>query len=254
MIFRERMSHLVGKSPAMEALRKTVERTILHTGPVLIQGESGVGKDLVARAIACMYERFVTVNCSAIPDALFESELFGHTRGAFTGAQNERIGLFEEANGGAIFLDEIGDMSLPAQAKVLRALQENKIVRVGGEKEITVNVRILAATNKNLKSEIEKGNFREDLYHRLSVVVINVPPLRERKDDIPLLVTNFMEIIAQDMGKPVPTFEPEAMEALQQYQWTGNIRELHNIVERLAIFCGDTITKDDVVRFGNPLN
>ena len=151
-------------------------------------------------------------------------------------------------------MDEIGDMSLSAQAKVLRALQENKIVRVGGEKEIPVNVRIVAATNKNLKAEIEKGNFREDLYHRLSVVVINVPPLRERKDDIPLLVSNFMESIAQDMGKPVPTFMPEAMEMLQQYQWTGNIRELHNIVERLAIFCGDTITQDDVVRYGNPLN
>ena len=180
--------------------------------------------------------------------------MFGHEKGSFTSAIKQKKGDFELADGGTLFLDEIGDMSLPAQAKVLRALQENKIVRVGGEKEIPVNVRILAATNKNLKAEIEKGNFREDLYHRLSVVVINVPPLRERKDDIPLLVSNFMEIIAQDMGKAVPTFESEAMETLQHYQWTGNIRELHNIVERLAIFCGDTISKDDVVHFGNPLN
>ena len=197
---------------------------------------------------------FIEVNCAAIPSELIESELFGHEKGSFTSAIKQKKGNFELADTGTLFLDEIGDMSLSAQAKVLRALQENKIVRVGGEKEIPVNVRIVAATNKNLKAEIEKGNFREDLYHRLSVVVINVPPLRERKDDIPLLVSNFMESIAQDMGKPVPTFMPEAMEMLQQYQWTGNIRELHNIVERLAIFCGDTITQDDVVRYGNPLN
>ena len=225
---------------------------------VLITGENGTGKELVARQLHELSARssgpFIEVNCAAIPSELIESQLFGHEKGSFTSAIKQKKGDFELADGGTLFLDEIGDMSLPAQAKVLRALQENKIVRVGGEKEIPVNVRILAATNKNLKAEIEKGNFREDLYHRLSVVVINVPPLRERKDDIPLLVSNFMEIIAQDMGKPIPTFESEAMKALQQYQWTGNIRELHNIVERLAIFCGDTISKDDVVHFGNPLN
>ncbi len=224
---------------------------------VLITGENGTGKELVARQLHDLSPRssgpFIEVNCAAIPAELIESQLFGHEKGSFTSAIKQKKGDFELADGGTLFLDEIGDMSLPAQAKVLRALQENKIVRVGGEKEIPVNVRILAATNKNLKSEIEKGNFREDLYHRLSVIVIQVPPLRERKDDIPLLVSNFLEVIAQDMGKPVPTFEPEAMEALKQYQWTGNIRELRNIVERLVILCGSDITKDDVVRFGSPL-
>ena len=194
------------------------------------------------------------MNCAAIPSELIESQLFGHEKGAFTSAIKQRKGDFELADGGTLFLDEIGDMSLSAQAKVLRALQENKITRVGSEKEIPVDVRILAATNKNLKTEIEKGNFREDLYHRLSVIVIQVPPLRERKDDIPLLVGNFLEIIAQDMGKPVPNLEPEAVEALKQYQWTGNIRELRNIVERLVILCGSDITEEDVVRFGNPLH
>ena len=196
---------------------------------------------------------FIEVNCAAIPSELIESQLCGHEKGAFTSAVKQRKGDFELADGGTLFLDEIGDMSLSAQAKVLRALQENKIVRVGGEKEIPVDVRILAATNKNLKAEIEKGNFREDLYHRLSVIVIQVPPLRERKDDIPLLVESFVARIAQDMGKAAPAFEPEAIEALQQYQWTGNIRELHNIVERLIILCDSAVTKADVERFGNPL-
>ena len=251
-------SQMLGESTAMLEVKEMIEKVAPTNARVLITGENGTGKELVARQLHELSSRsrgpFIEVNCAAIPSELIESQLFGHEKGSFTSAIKQKKGDFELADGGTLFLDEIGDMSLPAQAKVLRALQENKIVRVGGEKDIPVNVRILAATNKNLKSEIEKGNFREDLYHRLSVVVINVPPLRERRDDIPLLVDNFMESIAQDMGKPAPTFEPEAMEMLQQYQWTGNIRELHNIVERLAIFCGSTITKDDVVRFGNPLN
>ena len=251
-------NQMIGESAPMLEVKEMIGKVAPTNARVLITGENGTGKELVARQLHELSQRssgpFIEVNCAAIPSELIESQLFGHEKGSFTSAIKQKKGDFELADSGTLFLDEIGDMSLSAQAKVLRALQENKIVRVGGEKEISVNVRILAATNKNLKAEIEKGNFREDLYHRLSVVVINVPPLRERKDDIPLLVTNFMEIIAQDMGKPVPTFAPEAMEALQQYQWTGNIRELHNIVERLAIFCGDTITKEDVMRFGNPLN
>ena len=251
-------SQMLGESKVMLEVKDMIEKVAPTNARVLITGENGTGKELVARQLHELSSRsrgpFIEVNCAAIPSELIESQLFGHEKGSFTSAIKQKKGDFELSDGGTLFLDEIGDMSLSAQAKVLRALQENKIVRVGGEKDIPVNVRILAATNKNLKSEIEKGNFREDLYHRLSVVVINVPPLRERKDDIPLLVASFMESIAQDMGKPAPTFEPEAMEMLQQYRWTGNIRELHNIVERLAIFCGSTITKDDIVHFGNPLN
>ena len=251
-------NQMIGESAPMLEVKDMIEKVAPTNARVLITGENGTGKELVARQLHELSPRnrgpFIEVNCAAIPAELIESQLFGHEKGSFTSAIKQKKGDFELADSGTLFLDEIGDMSLPAQAKVLRALQENKIVRVGGEKEIPVNVRILAATNKNLKSEIEKGNFREDLYHRLSVIVINVPPLRERKDDIPLLVGNFLEIIAQDMGKPVPTFEPEALEALKQYQWTGNIRELRNIVERLVILCGNDITKDDVVRFGNPLN
>ena len=248
---------MIGESQPMMDVKDMIEKVAPTNARVLITGENGTGKELVARQLHDLSPRssgpFIEVNCAAIPAELIESQLFGHEKGSFTSAIKQKKGDFELADGGTLFLDEIGDMSLPAQAKVLRALQENKIVRVGGEKEIPVNVRILAATNKNLKSEIEKGNFREDLYHRLSVIVIQVPPLRERKDDIPLLVGNFLEVIAQDMGKPVPTFEPEAMEALKQYQWTGNIRELRNIVERLVILCGSDITKDDVERFGSPL-
>ena len=251
-------NQMIGESAPMLEVKDMISKVAPTNARVLITGENGTGKELVARQLhelsARSYGPFIEVNCAAIPAELIESQLFGHEKGSFTSAIKQKKGDFELADGGTLFLDEIGDMSLSAQAKVLRALQENKIVRVGGEKEIPVNVRILAATNKNLKVEIEKGNFREDLYHRLSVIVIQVPPLRERKDDIPLLVGNFLEIIAQDMGKPVPTFEPEAMEALKQYQWTGNIRELRNIVERLVILCGSDITKDDVVRFGNPLN
>ena len=251
-------NQMIGESAPMLEVKDMIGKVAPTNARVLITGENGTGKELVARQLHELSPRnggpFIEVNCAAIPAELIESQLFGHEKGSFTSAIKQKKGDFELADGGTLFLDEIGDMSLPAQAKVLRALQENKIVRVGGEKEIPVNVRILAATNKNLKAEIEKGNFREDLYHRLSVIVIQVPPLRERKDDIPLLVSNFLEIIAQDMGKPVPTFEPEAMEALKQYQWTGNIRELRNIVERLVILCGNVITKDNVVQFGNPLN
>ena len=249
---------MIGESEPMMAVKDMIEKVAPTNARVLITGENGTGKELVARQLHDLSARssgpFIEVNCAAIPSELIESQLFGHEKGAFTSAIKQRKGDFELADGGTLFLDEIGDMSLSAQAKVLRALQENKITRVGSEKEIPVDVRILAATNKNLKTEIEKGNFREDLYHRLSVIVIQVPPLRERKDDIPLLVGNFLEIIAQDMGKPVPNLEPEAVEALKQYQWTGNIRELRNIVERLVILCGSDITEEDVVRFGNPLN
>ena len=249
---------MIGESEPMLAVKDMIKKVAPTNARVLITGENGTGKELVARQLHDLSARscnpFIEVNCAAIPSELIESQLFGHEKGAFTSAIKQRKGDFELADGGTLFLDEIGDMSLSAQAKVLRALQENKIVRVGGEKEIPVDVRILAATNKNLKAEIEKGNFREDLYHRLSVIVIQVPPLRERKDDIPLLVDKFLEITAQDMGKAIPTFQPEAMEALKQYQWTGNIREPRNIVERLVILCGIDITEEDVRRFGNPLN
>lgn len=251
-------SQMIGESAPMMEVKDMIEKVAPTNARVLITGENGTGKELVARQLHELSPRckgpFIEVNCAAIPSELIESQLFGHEKGAFTSAIKQRKGDFELADSGTLFLDEIGDMSLSAQAKVLRALQENKIVRVGGEKEIPVDVRILAATNKNLKAEIEKGNFREDLYHRLSVIVIQVPPLRERKDDIPLLVQSFVERIAQEMGKAAPEFEPEAIEALQHYQWTGNIRELHNIVERLVILCGSPITKDDVMQFGNPLN
>ena len=251
-------SQMIGDSAPMLEVRNMIEKVAPTNARVLITGENGTGKELVARQLHELSQRcsgpFVEVNCAAIPSELIESQLFGHEKGSFTSAIKQKKGDFELADGGTLFLDEIGDMSLSAQAKVLRALQENKIVRVGGEKEIPVNVRILAATNKDLKTEIEKGNFREDLYHRLSVIVIQVPPLRERKDDIPLLVGNFLDVISQDMGKPAPEILPEAMEELKRFQWTGNIRELRNIVERLVILCGNTVTKDDVVRFGNPLH
>ena len=248
---------MIGESEPMLEVKDMIGKVAPTNARVLITGENGTGKELVARQLHELSSRssgpFIEVNCAAIPSELIESQLFGHEKGAFTSAIKQRKGDFELADGGTLFLDEIGDMSLSAQAKVLRALQENKITRVGGEKEIPVDVRILAATNKNLSAEIEKGNFREDLYHRLSVIVIQVPPLRERKDDIPVLVENFVEIIAADMGKPAPIFEPEAMEELKHFQWTGNIRELRNIVEPLVILCGSDITKEDVVRFGSPL-
>ncbi|MCQ2302973.1 MAG: sigma-54 dependent transcriptional regulator [Bacteroidales bacterium] len=251
-------NEMIGESDAMMNVKDMIQKVAPTNARVLITGENGTGKELVARQLHELsgrnYGPFIEVNCAAIPSELIESQLFGHEKGSFTSAIKTRKGDFELADGGTLFLDEIGDMSLAAQAKVLRALQENKITRVGGEKEIPVNVRILAATNKNLKEEIEKGNFREDLYHRLSVIVISVPPLRERKDDIPLLVNNFVEIISQNMGKATPTFTNEALEELKKFKWTGNIRELHNVVERLVILGGNEITKNDVLRFGNPLH
>ncbi len=254
----KRQYEMIGESAPMIEVKSMIEKVAPTNARVLITGENGTGKELVARQLHELSQRghcpFIEVNCAAIPSELIESQLFGHEKGAFTSAIKQRKGDFELADGGTLFLDEIGDMSLAAQAKVLRALQENRIVRVGGEKEINVNVRILAATNKNLKEEIEKGNFREDLYHRLSVIVINVPPLRERKDDIPLLVNHFLGLIAQNMGKPVPTFSDDAMEALKQYKWTGNIRELHNIVERLVILGDSSITREEIEKYAHPLN
>ena len=252
-----RQNEMVGQSAPMMEVRDMIEKVAPTNARVLITGENGTGKELVAKQLheqsARRYGPFIEVNCAAIPAELIESQLFGHEKGSFTSAIKQKKGDFELANGGTLFLDEIGDMSLAAQAKVLRALQENKIVRVGGEKEIPVDVRILAATNKDLRKMIDENTFREDLYHRLSVIVIHVPPLRERKDDIPLLVNSFVGTIAANMGQAVPKFTDEAMEEMKQYQWTGNIRELHNIVERLVILCGSTITKDDVIHFGNPL-
>jgi len=233
-IFRERMSHLVGKSRAMEQLRKTVERAIVHTGPVLIQGETGVGKELIARAVGCMYEKFITVNCSAIPENLFESELFGHTRGAFTGAQNERIGLFEAANGGAIFLDEIGDMPLHAQVKLLRVLQNKEIRPLGSNKTKHVDVRIIAATNRDLQQEIAEKRFREDLYYRLNVIPMQLSPLRERKEDIEDLANYFIHTY-QGTGEHY-TLSSAALRKLQEYDWPGNIRELENVIQRALCF------------------
>ena len=233
-IFSERMSHLVGKSEAMKRLRKNVERAILHTGPVLILGESGVGKDLIARAIACVYDKFVTVNCSAIPEALFESELFGHTRGAFTGAQNERIGLFEDANGGAIFLDEIGDMPLHAQVKLLRVIQNHEIRPIGANKTRHIDVRIIAATNRDLKEEIHEKRFREDLYYRLNVIPMQLSPLRDRKEDIEDLANYFIRQYAPS-GEPY-TLSPEALKKLEDHNWPGNIRELENVIQRALCF------------------
>lgn len=253
----EKTYQMVGQSAAMKQVREMIVRVAPTDARVLICGENGTGKELVARAIHQNSKRaggpFVEVNCAAIPSELIESQLFGHEKGSFTSAIKTRKGDFELADGGTLFLDEIGDMSLSAQAKVLRALQENKITRVGGEKEIPVNVRVIAATNKNLEEEIRKGNFREDLYHRLSVIIIHVPPLRERLEDIPLLVEHFVTEICQSEGKPLAHFEPDAIEQLKTYPWTGNIRELRNVVERLLILCGTTITRADVERYATPL-
>jgi transcriptional regulator with GAF, ATPase, and Fis domain len=234
-----------------------IKKVAPTTARVLITGENGSGKELVARQIHEQSNRakspFIEVNCAAIPAELIESQLFGHEKGSFTSAIKQRKGDFELAHGGTLFLDEIGDMSLNAQAKVLRALQENKIVRVGGEKEINVNVRIIAATNKNLKHEIEKGNFREDLYHRLSVIIIEVAPLRERKDDIPLLVNRFIEDICNGQGRSPVTISGDAIEELKNFSWSGNVRELHNVVERMIILSTNGITKEDVLSYVKPL-
>ena len=247
-IFRERMSHLVGKSQAMQELRKTVERAILHSGPVLIQGETGVGKELIAQAIACMYDKFITVNCSAIPDTLFESELFGHTRGAFTGAQTERIGLFEMADGGAIFLDEIGDMPLHAQVKLLRVLQNKEIRPLGANKTKNIDVRIIAATNRNLEQEIAEKRFREDLYYRLNVISMEISPLRKRKEDIEDLANYFIQIY-QSPGEKY-TLSIDALRKLQEYDWPGNIRELENVIQRALCFTNSGTLRPEDIQIG----
>jgi DNA-binding NtrC family response regulator len=244
---------MIGQSAALENVRQMIERVAPTDARVLITGENGTGKELVARLIHDKSNRanapFVEVNCAAIPSELIESELFGHEKGAFTSAIRQRIGKFEQADNGTIFLDEIGDMSLSAQTKVLRVLQENELSRVGSDKSIKVNVRVIAATNKDLKKEIEKGNFREDLFHRLNVIPIHVPTLDERKEDIPLLVEHFTELICSEEGIHPKKFGPDAIKALQQRSWTGNIRELRNVVERLIILGSPMITKDDVEKF-----
>lgn len=244
---------MVGESPAISSIKDLIEKVAPTDARVLITGQSGTGKELVARWLHEKSNRaegpFVEVNCAAIPSELIESVLFGHEKGSFTSAIKQRKGDFEQATDGTLFLDEIGDMSLSAQAKVLRALQENKIMRVGGEKEIPVNVRVIAATNKNLLEEVKNKNFREDLYHRLSVILIHVPTLNERADDIPLLAVHFMDSICENMGKPFINFETEALEALKEVNWSGNIRELRNVIERLAILCDGIITAEDVKRY-----
>jgi DNA-binding NtrC family response regulator len=248
-----RTAEMVGQSEGIIKVREMIEKVAPTEARVLITGENGTGKELVARWIHEKSNRnavpIVEVNCAAIPSELIESELFGHEKGSFTSAIKQRLGKFELAHKGTLFLDEIGDMSLQAQAKVLRALQENKITRVGGEKEIPVDVRIVAATNKDLRKEIEKGNFREDLYHRLSVIVIHVPSLNERKEDIPLLADYFLKEICSDYQMPLKTITASAYEALKEINWTGNIRELRNVIERLIIMCDKTIDAKDVKQY-----
>lgn len=244
---------MIGASAGIEKVRMMIERVAPTDARVLITGDNGTGKEVVARLLFEQSNRtdgpFVEVNCAAIPSELIESELFGHEKGAFTSAIKQRIGKFEQADGGTIFLDEIGDMSLSAQTKVLRVLQESELTRVGSDKSIKVNVRVLAATNKNLKKEIEAGNFREDLYHRLNVIPIHVPSLDERKDDIPILVKHFCELICSEQGRQRKSFDEEGIEMLKTRLWTGNIRELRNVVERLIILGGATISKEDIEMF-----
>jgi DNA-binding NtrC family response regulator len=248
-----RTAEMVGQSPGIVKVREMIDKVAPTEARVLITGENGTGKELVARWIHEKSNRnatpIVEVNCAAIPSELIESELFGHEKGSFTSAIKQRLGKFELAHKGTLFMDEIGDMSLSAQAKVLRALQENKITRVGGEKEIAVDVRIVAATNKDLKKEIEKGNFREDLYHRLSVIVIHVPSLNERKEDVPLLADYFLKEICADYQMPVKHITASAYDALKEINWTGNIRELRNVMERLLILCDKTIDGKDVKQY-----
>ena len=244
---------MIGESPALKNIQSMIEKVAPSDARVLITGSNGSGKELVAHAIHSLSERsknpIVEVNCAAIPSELIESELFGHVKGSFTGAIKDKQGKFEQANSGTLFLDEIGDMSLVAQAKVLRALQENKVSPVGSDKEIKVDVRVLAATNKDLKKEIEAGKFREDLYHRLSVIEIHVPSLDERKDDIPILVKHFAKLISEEQGTSVKEFDDKAIKTLQNFSWTGNIRELRNVVERLIILGSNPVTAEDVTNF-----
>ena len=244
---------MIGRSSALTKIQEMIEKVAPSDARVLITGPNGAGKELVAHAIHSQSERnrgpMIEVNCAAIPSELIESELFGHVKGSFTGAIKDKQGKFELANGGTIFLDEIGDMSLVAQAKVLRALQESRVSPVGSDKEIKVDVRVIAATNKNLQKEIANGKFREDLYHRLSVIEIYVPSLDERKEDIPLLVEHFSQVIADEQGNAVKIFDQKAIEALQEFSWTGNIRELRNVVERLIILGANPVTAEDVAAF-----
>ena len=248
---------MIGDSEPMRKVRDMIDRVAATDARVLIMGGNGTGKELVARALHNNSRRakspFVEVNCAAIPGELIESELFGHEKGSFTSAVKQRIGKFEQAEGGTLFLDEIGDMSLAAQAKVLRALQENTITRVGGDKDIKVDVRVLAATNKNLAEEIKAGNFREDLYHRLSVIIINVPSLNERVDDIPMLANYFLESVSQELGVAKKGISDDAIEALKKINWTGNIREFRNVIERLTILSAGDITARDVNDYARPI-
>jgi len=251
----EKKYKMIGASDQIKEILDLIDKVAPTDARVLITGENGTGKELVAHQLHQKSNRsnapFVEVNCAAIPSELIESELFGHLKGAFTSAIKDRPGKFETANGGTLFLDEVADMSLASQAKVLRALQENKIQRVGGEKDIKVDVRVIAATNKNLSEEIEKGKFREDLYHRLAVILVKVPPLKDRRDDIPLLVDYFIQNLNQQQGLEAKTFSKDAIEQLMDYPWTGNIRELRNVVERLMILGSNPVTEKDIVQFAS---
>jgi len=253
-----KMYEMVGESDAIKKVREIIDKVAPTEARVLITGANGTGKELVAHQIHEKSSRikgaFVEVNCAAIPSELIESELFGHEKGSFTSAIKQRIGKFEQANGGTLFLDEIGDMSLSAQAKVLRALQENKITRVGSDKDIHVNVRIVTATNKNIKEEIENRNFREDLYHRLSVIIIHVPTLNERIEDIPLLAEHFNKMICSEYGMSTKKITNDAVSELQKIVWTGNIREFRNVLERLIILCKDEIKGPDVIAYARPVS
>ncbi len=260
-VLRKKVSQgneMVGESAAITEVTDMIEKVALTDARVLIVGENGTGKELVAKWLHEKSNRskesLIEVNCAAIPSELIESELFGHEKGSFTSAYKQRIGKFEQADGGTLFLDEIGDMSLSAQAKVLKALQDKQIARVGGDKSVSVDVRVVAATNKNLKEEIKEGRFREDLYHRLSVVVITVPALRDRKDDIPLLVEHFLTRISEEYGDAKKEIHPEAVSYLIKHDWTGNIRELRNVIERLVIMSEKTITEGDVKKYAGTSN
>jgi two-component system nitrogen regulation response regulator NtrX len=253
-----KMYEIVGESEAIIKVKEMIDRVAPTEARVLITGANGTGKELVAHQIHEKSTRakapFVEVNCAAIPSELIESELFGHEKGSFTSAIKQRIGKFEQANEGTLFLDEVGDMSLSAQAKVLRALQENKITRVGSDKDIHVNVRVIAATNKNIKKEIETNTFREDLYHRLSVIIIHIPTLNEREDDIPLLAEHFNSLICSEYGMSKKVLKPDAIKELKKIEWTGNIREFRNVLERLIILCKDEITGADVAAYARPVS
>jgi len=249
-------NEIIGESAPIQQIKEMIDKVAPSDARVMITGANGSGKELVARQLHEKSDRskspFIEVNCAAIPSELIESELFGHEKGAFTSAHKMRQGKFEQANGGTIFLDEIGDMSLSAQAKVLRALQEHKISRVGSDKDIKVDVRVLAATNKDLRKEIDENNFREDLYHRLNVIPIHVPALNDRKDDIPLLVDHFLKMICEDQGIPLMPINADAISELKKLDWTGNIRELRNVIERLVILCDKEISGADVKMYSNP--